>query len=92
VYFDPPYTVTHNNNGFVKYNDRIFSWADQERLALFAKKLNQRGCKVLVSNADHDTVRGLYGSFDEVRIRRASVIAASSHHRKPVTESLFVSR
>ena len=32
IYVDPPYTVKHNMNNFVKYNEHIFSWADQVRL------------------------------------------------------------
>jgi DNA adenine methylase len=90
IYFDPPYTVAHNNNGFVKYNDKIFSWADQKRLAKLAGTLRNRGCKVLVSNADHPSIRALYPSFREIIIERNSVIAASPEYRKPITESLFV--
>ncbi|MGC8020786.1 DNA adenine methylase, partial [Salmonella enterica] len=33
VYFDPPYVTGHNNNGFVEYNESLFSWEDQRRLS-----------------------------------------------------------
>jgi DNA adenine methylase len=92
VYFDPPYTVAHANNGFVKYNEHIFSWDDQTRLAAHARKLAARGCLVILSNANHTSVRNLYPTATEYQISRASVIAASSHHRGTITESLFVLR
>lgn len=91
IYFDPPYTVAHNNNGFVKYNAAIFSWKDQVRLAQHAKKLVRRGCRVIVSNADHHSVRALYGGFATHILRRHSVIAANREYRREVTECLFVS-
>jgi DNA adenine methylase len=90
LYFDPPYTVAHANNGFVKYNERIFSWQDQERLASHALALAKRGCRVIISNADHPSLRNLYRKFDCYTIERHSVIAAASEHRRPITECIFV--
>ena len=89
VYLDPPYTVAHNNNGFVKYNKAIFSWQDQERLAFAAEAARQRGCFVVVSNADHESVRALYPHFAYKTISRHSVIASAPAHRKTITEGLF---
>jgi DNA adenine methylase len=90
LYFDPPYTVAHSNNGFVKYNEHIFSWADQVRLAKHARALSAKGCHVMVSNADHTTITKLYGKAKRVVLHRYSKIAASSEHRRRITESLFV--
>lgn len=89
VYFDPPYTVAHENNGFVKYNERIFSWEDQLRLAKHARALADRGCHVVVSNADHVSVRALYKDFRMVRVNRFSSVAASSEHRRTISELIF---
>lgn len=91
VYLDPPYTLKHNNNGFVKYNAKLFSWEDQERLALEAAALRERGVHVAVSNASHRAVRSLYKGFHEVGIDRYSVIAADGERRTKVRESLYLS-
>ena len=86
VYLDPPYTVKHGKNGFVKYNARIFSWTDQERLARVAQDLANRGCSVIVSNADHDSIRDLYQGFAESIVTRNSAIAATPKHRGEAQE------
>lgn len=91
VYVDPPYTVRHENNGFRKYNEILFSWEDQERLARAVACAVQRGAGVLVSNARHATIRELYPSFREFPLTRSSCIAADGSARIQVTESLFVS-
>lgn len=90
VYFDPPYTVAHGLNGFVKYNERIFSWDDQERLAAHARALVSKGCRVLVSNADHPSVRRLYDGFNCHVIERFSVMSANRDHRRQISECLFI--
>jgi DNA adenine methylase len=57
VFADPPYTVRHNNNGFIKYNEKLFSWDDQERLARVLTRAAKRGVKVVATNADHREIR-----------------------------------
>ena len=89
VYFDPPYTVAHGNNGFIKYNDKIFTWKDQERLADFAWNLAEQGCKVIISNAWHESIIKLYSKFKRQDISRSSVMAASSSYRGKVKECIF---
>jgi len=87
VYIDPPYTVMHNNNNFVKYNDVLFSWEDQERLAGAVRLADKRGVMIFVSNADHASVRKLYKGFGQTHVvERTSKLAASSEACRPTTE------
>jgi len=92
VYCDPPYTVKHSNNGFLKYNEEIFSWEMQKELAKGAAELVERGCWVIVSNAVHPEIEALYKSFHKILLDRTSLIAGSSSGRGKVSELIFSSR
>lgn len=90
VFIDPPYTVKHNMNGFVKYNESIFTWEDQRRLQDCAMSAARRGANVIVTNADHESIRELYKSAKEMQpVHRASVLAANPNFRSRTTELLI---
>jgi DNA adenine methylase len=87
LFVDPPYITRHNFNGFVKYNDKIFSWQDQERLAAAIDRAKRRGVKILVTNANHRSVRDLYCGLGKMHaVTRNSVLAADSNNRGQTSE------
>lgn len=90
LFVDPPYTVKHNLNGFVKYNERIFSWDDQVRLRDALIRADARGVRILMTNADHESIRDLYrGLFWVESVGRHSVLAGAGGTRGRVTELLI---
>jgi DNA adenine methylase len=89
VYCDPTYTVCHNNNGFVRYNEKNFSWADQKRLAAACSRIADRGVTVIVSNAFHQGIRELYGDFNVRVVERRNAICPKPHARGKATEYVF---
>jgi DNA adenine methylase len=89
VFVDPPYTVRHNNNGFVKYNQNIFAWEDQVRLRDALLRAADRGVAFVLTNADHASVRELYSGFGSHRVLvRHSKIASRAENRSVSTELL----
>lgn len=90
VFVDPPYTGNHNLNGFLKYNEKIFCWKDQERLKEAIVSAVSRGAMVTMTNADHESIRKLYAGISKIeRIERSSVIAGQSSHRRITSEILM---
>jgi DNA adenine methylase len=90
IFADPPYTVTHKFNGFVKYNENLFSWDDQVRLFNALLSASNRGANVLSTNADHQSIRKLYRSdFYLTKRDRFSSIAASGANRGKYPELLI---
>jgi len=90
AYCDPTYTVTHENNGFIRYNEANFSWVDQERLAAAAKRARARGALVVVSNAHHEAVHKLYKNANIITLSRNSLVSRDLKGRKVVHEYLFI--
>ena len=92
IFADPPYTVKHNNNGFVKYNETIFAWADQIRLFESLLRAKQRGASIFCTNADHQSIWDLYREHFRIeRVNRSSVISGISAHRGATSELLILS-
>ena len=90
VYCDPTYTVAHNNNGFVRYNERNFSWDDQKRLARSCRQAARRGAVVLVSNACHDEVLRVFDPPEHLVVSRPSRLCPQIEHRRTTDEFVFL--
>jgi DNA adenine methylase len=90
VYCDPTYTVAHENNGFLRYNERNFSWTDQMRLAVAARAARARGAVIIISNAHHASVRALYSGETRRTLERMSCVSTEPEHRRQVKETLVI--
>jgi DNA adenine methylase len=89
VYCDPTYTVAHDNNGFIRYNERNFLWSDQERLAEAAVRTARRAAMVIISNAHHASIRRLYPGARFETLSRTSTVTPHSELRRSVKELLI---
>jgi len=72
VYLDPPYVPVSKTANFVSYGKAGFTGADQAALEHVCKKLNERGCKFVLSNSDCEETRTLYRKWNvqSVQARR----------------------
>jgi len=89
VYLDPPYVSGHSNNGFRDYNEILFRWEDQQRLAEIAHELRRRGVSVVISNAYHDSILRLYRGFKWSKLERKSTLASDVSKRGVAQEVIF---
>ncbi len=91
VFLDPPYTVAHNNNGFVKYNQKLFSFDDQRRLSKLIEDIMARGAYYILTNAAHKSIKDLFGRPGErlMETRRRNNIGGNNAARGSATELLF---
>ncbi|MBA4544312.1 Dam family site-specific DNA-(adenine-N6)-methyltransferase [Thermoactinomyces daqus] len=94
VFADPPYTVRHNQNGFIKYNEKLFSWNDQIRLANALERAAKRGSKIISTNANHESIRDLYfeKGFRIETISRYSSICANPNKRNRFEEVVILNK
>ena len=90
VFLDPPYTVSHNNNGFIKYNRNLFSIEDQHRLSRFVDYIRRKDAYYILTNAAHQTIAEIFEKGDRrLELQRASLIGGRNARREPVTEFVF---
>tara|TARA_Y100001958_G_C21240907_1_gene568595 strand:- start:2872 stop:3699 length:828 start_codon:yes stop_codon:yes gene_type:complete len=90
VYLDPPYTISHNNNGFIMYNEKLFSYKDQLSLSKMIDKIKNKNAFYILSNAHHDEVRRIYDKGDNRYVfNRNSLVSSNMDSRKLYKEFIF---
>lgn len=87
VFLDPPYTITHNDNGFFKYNQHLFTKADQLRLAEYIDQIKTIGAYYILTNAAHKDVKKIFSNGDSIiELDRASLVGGKNAKRGKFSE------
>jgi DNA adenine methylase len=75
IYLDPPYSPVSSTSNFTAYTHNRFTEEDQRDLADIFRKLDRRGCFVLLSNSNSPFIENLYDkpgiSMTKVNVMRA---------------------
>lgn len=96
VYFDPPYRPITNTASFTAYTSNSFNDDKQIELANFAKKINERGAKIVISNSDPKNTDKDDNFFDELysdfiikRVEANRMINSNGNGRGKIRELLI---
>jgi DNA adenine methylase len=68
IYLDPPYNPVSLTAYFTNSTCFGFDNKDQQELATVFRKLDDRKCKVLLSNSDTQFIRELYSNFASIKV------------------------
>ena len=86
IYFDPPYQPISKTSSFTSYQKTNFSDKQQKKLANVFKKLDEKNCKVMLSNSEHPLILELYKNYDIKIVKAKRMISCNGKGRGPINE------
>jgi DNA adenine methylase len=92
IFLDPPYTVSHipAENGFIKYNAKLFSLDSQERLGCYIDHIKRCDAYYILTNDAHDKIKQIFDKGDRlIPLTRSCMIGGTNAVRGDVNEYLF---
>ena len=90
IYFDPPYYPLKGKSSFTTYTkDRFLEEKHRKLFSLF-KKLDERGCKLMLSNSDTEFICKLYRVYNKIgsirKVRATRMINCNASKRGAINE------
>ena len=90
IYFDPPYHPRSSTANFTSYTKDNFGEESQKRLFEVFKKLDDMGCKLMLSNSYNEFILELYEGYNTVVLNAKRAINSDPKKRGEIRELLIL--
>jgi DNA adenine methylase len=90
IYFDPPYHPLSDTASFTSYTKEVFGVEYQKKLFDVFKKLDNRKCKVMLSNSYCDFILDLYVDYTKIVLKATRAINCKGTKRGEIKEVLIL--
>lgn len=89
IYFDPPYQPLSKTSSFTSYTSDAFSEKDQKELYNYFKKLDKKGCRIMLSNSYSPLIKELYRHYNLNVVMASRAINCKGEGRGKIKELLI---
>lgn len=90
VYFDPPYYPLNLTSNFTNYSAINFLEKEQKKLKRIFKRLDKRGCFVMLSNSYTDFIRNLYKEYKQITMMASRQVSCKGKGRGKIKELVIL--
>ena len=90
VYFDPPYYPISKTSSFTSYTKENFREDSQHKLFHVFKKLDESGCKLMLSNSYNEYIKSLYKDYNIITLDARRVINCKAAKRGNINVLLIL--
>jgi DNA adenine methylase len=90
IYFDPPYHPISETSSFTSYTKENFGKESQIKLFNVFKRLDERGCKLILSNSYDPFITELYSDYQIIFLNAKRAINSDATKRGIIKEVLVL--
>lgn len=86
IYFDPPYYPLKKGKSFTTYTKNSFLEKEQKKLFNIFKKLDKKGCSLMLCNSDTKFIKDLYADYNINFVKAKRMINCNGKKRGKINE------
>ncbi|KKK41142.1 hypothetical protein LCGC14_0811270 [marine sediment metagenome] len=90
IYFDPPYHPISKTSSFTSYTKENFESDSQQKLFNVFKNLDERDCKLMLSNSYNEYIKNLYNEYKIIKLDAKRAINSNATKRGNIKELLIL--